>query len=229
MTDLELAAELEFTARKEGHQGLSRMRSFNSELFYGHIFSGSDSAVPAYLDAPLGGLGVNPSVGQGASYKKIKAFEPICIDFAGAFDGYLVDQTRIFCIGGLPELLLKAYDDMLRVQNRLLEIARPGMSWGAVYEDCHRLACELGYADHFMGNKGAQVSFIGHGIGVEIDEYPFIARGFDSYELRENMTFAFEPKAVFAGLGAVGIENTFRLAADGPRHITYTEQALAIL
>ena len=229
MTDLELAAELEYTARKEGHQGLSRMRGFNAELFYGHIFSGSDSAVPAYLDAPLGGLGVNPSVGQGASYKKIKAFEPICIDFAGAFDGYLVDQTRIFCIGGLSERLLKAYDDMLRIQNRLLEIARPGMNWGAVYDDCHRLACDLGYADHFMGNKGAQVSFIGHGIGVEIDEYPFIARGFDRYELKENMTFAFEPKAVFAGLGAVGIENTFRLAGDGPKHITYSDQALAIL
>jgi len=229
MTDLELAAELEFTARKEGHQGLSRMRGFNSELFYGHIFSGADSAVPAYLDAPLGGLGVNPSIGQGASYKQIKPFEPIVVDFAGAFDGYLVDQTRIFCIGGLPEQLLKAYDDMVRIQNRLLEIARPGVTWGAVYDDCHRLACDLGYADCFMGNKGAQVSFIGHGIGVEIDEYPFIARGFNDYELKENMTFAFEPKAVYAGLGAVGIENTFRLTADGPKHITYSDQAIAIL
>jgi Xaa-Pro dipeptidase len=229
LTDLELAAELEYTARKDGHQGLSRMRGFNSELFYGHIFSGADSAAPAYLDAPLGGLGVNPSVGQGASYKKIKPFEPIVVDFAGAFDGYLVDQTRIFCIGGLPDQLHKAYDDMVRIQNRLLEIARPGVAWGAVYDDCYRLAVELGYQDYFMGNKGAQVSFIGHGIGVEIDEYPFIARGFNDYQLQENMTFAFEPKAVYAGLGAVGIENTFRLTSDGPRHITFSDQALAIL
>lgn len=229
MTDLELAAELEYTARRDGHQGVTRMRGFNAELFYGHIFSGVDSAVPAYLDAPLGGMGVTPAVGQGASYKTIKAFEPICVDFAGAFDGYLVDQTRILCIGGLPEQLCRAYDDMVRIQNRLLEIARPGVTWGAVYDDCHQLACELGYADHFMGNKGAQVSFIGHGIGVEIDEYPFIARGFNDQMLQENMTFAFEPKAVFAGLGAVGIENTFRLANDGPKHITFSDQALAIL
>ncbi len=229
LTDLELAAELEYTARKEGHQGISRMRGFNSELFYGHIFSGADSAAPAFLDAPLGGMGVNPSIGQGASYKKIKAFEPICIDFAGAFDGYLVDQTRIFCIGGLPDQLLKAYDDMVRIQNCLLEIARPGVSWGAVYDDCYQLAVDLGYADYFMGNKGAQVSFIGHGIGVEIDEYPFIARGFNNHLLKENMTFAFEPKAVFAGLGAVGIENTFRLTSAGPQHITYSDQALVIL
>jgi Xaa-Pro dipeptidase len=229
MTDLELAAELEYTARRDGHQGVTRMRGFNAELFYGHIFSGADSAAPAYLDAPLGGMGVTPAVGQGASYKTIKAFEPICVDFAGAFDGYLVDQTRILCIGGLPEQLCRAYDDMLRIQNRLLEMARPGVTWGAVYDDCHRLACELGYADHFMGNKGAQVSFIGHGIGVEIDEYPFIARGFNDQVLQEDMTFAFEPKAVFAGLGAVGIENTFRLGSDGPKHITFSDQALAIL
>lgn len=229
MTDLELAAELEFTARKEGHQGISRMRGFNSELFYGHIFSGADSAAPAFLDTPLGGLGVNPSVGQGASYKVIQENEPIIVDFAGAFDGYLVDQTRIFCIGGLPDVLKKAYVDMYQIQNRLKEIARPGVSWGVIYDDCLALACEMGYRDHFMGSKGAQVSFIGHGIGVEIDEYPFIARGFNEQVLEEDMTFAFEPKAVFPGLGAVGIENTFRVSQNGLKHITFSNEELVIL
>lgn len=229
MSDLELAAELEFTARKAGHQGITRMRGFNSELFFGHVFSGPDSAAPAYLDAPLGGIGVNPSVGQGASYKTIKANEPIIIDFAGAFDGYLVDQTRIFCIGGLPDPLPRAYADMLRIQELLKEIARPGVAWGALYDQCHQLACDLGYAEHFMGSPGAQVSFIGHGIGVEVDEYPFIARGFRDQVLEVNMTFAFEPKAVFPGLGAVGVENTFWVAKDGLKNITFTDQELAIL
>jgi Xaa-Pro dipeptidase len=229
ITDLELAAEIEFVARKEGHQGITRMRGFNSELFYGHVFSGADSAVPAYGDTPLGGMGLNPSFGQGASYKKIKEHEPILIDFAGAFDGYLVDQTRMFCIGELPAKLMKAYADMYSIQNRLKQIARPGVTWGAIYDECLELACDLGYKDHFMGNAGAQVSFIGHGIGVEIDEYPFIARGFNDYELKENMTFAFEPKAVFAGLGAVGIENTFWVAEDGLKHITFSKEEMAIL
>ncbi len=229
MTDLELAAELEFCARKQGHQGISRMRGFNSELFYGQIFSGADSAAPAFLDAPLGGIGVNPSIGQGASYKRIERHEPITVDFAGAFDGYLVDQTRIFCIGGLPDQLLKAYDDMVRIENLLKEIARPGVIWGEVYDECYRMACELGYKDHFMGSAGAQVSFIGHGIGVEIDEYPFLARGFKDHALEEFMTFAFEPKAVFPGLGAVGIENTFWVAADGLKHITFSPEELVVL
>ena len=98
-----------------------------------------------------------------------------------------------------------------------------------MYDECLQMANDLGYRDQFMGSKGAQVSFIGHGTGVELDEYPFIARGFNDYQLQERMTFAFEPKAVFAGLGAVGIENTFWVANDGLKHLTFSNQDLTIL
>ncbi len=225
-TDLEVAAELEFFARKEGHQGIIRFRSFNSELYFGHVFSGSDGAVPAYLDAPLGGLGLTPAVGQGASYKKIAAQEPIIVDFIVAYDGYLVDQTRTFSIGPMAESLKQAYIDMLKVQQNLCEVARPGVTWGEVYRQCHGLAVQLGYKDHFMGAVGAQVSFIGHGIGIEVDEYPFIAKGYEDQILKQNMTFAFEPKAVFPGLGAVGVENTWRVAGDGLKRLTFSNENL---
>jgi Xaa-Pro dipeptidase len=87
----------------------------------------------------------------------------------------------------------------------------------------------MGYGDNFMGSKGAQVSFVGHGVGVELDEYPFIARGLNDQNLKENMTFAFEPKAVFPGLGAVGIENTFRVGENGLKHLTFSNQELIVL
>ena len=229
MSDLELAAELEFTARQAGHQGFVRMRGFNNELFYGHVFSGTDSAVPTYSDTPLGGVGLNPCFPQGASYKKIRRHEPITVDFSGIFDGYIVDQTRMFSIGELPELLSKAYHDMLAIQEHAKQVAKPGVSWGGLYDECLQMACDLGYQDHFMGAKGAQVSFIGHGTGVELDEYPFIARGFNDYQLKKNMVFAFEPKAVYPGLGAVGVENTFRVGEDGLKHLTFADQELLAL
>jgi len=225
-TDIEIAAELECFARKEGHQGIARFRGFNSEISFGHVFSGTDTAVPAFLDAPLGGLGPNPAVGQGASYKKLAAGEPIIIDLIIAFDGYLVDQARTMSVGRLPERLRNAYFDMLKIQERLCEVARPGITWEQLYRDCLELAEQLGYRDHFMGAAGAQVSFVGHGIGIEVDEYPFIARGFDKQLLQENMTFAFEPKAVFPGLGAVGVENSWRVSADGVKRLTYTDESL---
>jgi len=228
-TDLEIAAELEYTARKDGHQGLVRMRGFNSELFYAQIFSGTDSAVPAYADTPLGGLGLNPSFGQSAGLKRIERNEPVVIDFAGCVDGYLSDQTRIFAIGSISDRLRRGYDDMLTVQRRMTEIAVPGAVWGEVYDQCLALAVQMGYADSFMGAKGSQVSFIGHGLGIEIDEYPFIARGFKDMRLEVGMAFAFEPKVVFPGEGAIGIENTFYLSNDGLKQLTYSSEELTIL
>jgi Xaa-Pro dipeptidase len=229
ISDLELAAELEFTARREGHQGMVRMRGFNAEIFFGHVFSGEDSAVPAYADTPLGGMGITPAFGQGAGYKRIARNEPIMIDFASSFDGYLVDQTRMFAIGGLSDTLLKAYDDMLRIQGRMVELAAERSSCGRIYDECLALAVKLGYADNFMGNRGAQVSFIGHGLGIELDEYPLIARGFDDMPLEPGMVFAFEPKVVFPGKGAIGIENTFCLTEEGLKQLTLSGEELVIL
>lgn len=229
MTDLELAAELEYVARNEGHSGLVRIRAFNGEMLFAHVFSGADTAVPAYMDAPLGGMGLNPSFGQGAGYKRIEKNEPIIVDFAGSLDGYLVDQTRIFAIGGLSDKLVKAYNDMLKIQARMMALAPERPKWGAVYDDCLSLAVELGYADSFMGNKGAQVSFIGHGLGIEIDEFPFLAKGFHDMTLEPGMVFAFEPKVVFPGEGAIGIENTFYLTEEGLKQLTFSPQELVIL
>lgn len=229
MTDLELAAELEYTARQHGHPGLIRMRVFNGEMLFGHTFSGVDSAVPAYTDTPLGGMGPSPCFGQGASHKPILRNEPIIVDFAGNIDGYLVDQTRVFSIGRLSERLQKGFDDMLKIQDFMKEIAVSGISWSELYERCHALALEMGYGDSFMGARGSQVSFIGHGVGVEIDEYPFIAKGFKEQTLQPGMVWAFEPKVVFPGEGAVGIENTFYLSNDGLKQLTRSDDALVIL
>ncbi|QEM69015.1 aminopeptidase P family protein [Geobacter sp. FeAm09] len=229
MSDLELAAELEHTARLNGHLGVIRMRVFNGEMLFGHTFSGTDSAVPAYTDTPFGGVGPSPCFGQGASYKPIGRNEPIIVDFAGSFDGYLVDQTRVFALGGLSDRLRRGYDDMLKVQELMKRTVVTGAPWGEVYDRCLALAVEQGYADSFMGAKGSQVSFIGHGLGVEIDEYPFIARGFNDMTFQAGMAFAFEPKVVFPGEGAIGIENTFYISDDGLKQLTYSSEDLVIL
>ncbi len=230
ISEVELAAELEYVARRNGHVGLMRMRAFNGEMLFGHVLSGADSAVPAYTDTPLGGRGAGPFFGQGAGGKILLPDEPVLVDFAGSLDGYLVDQTRVFAIGGLAEKLRRGFEDMCRLQAHMTTLTRTFPSWDSLYRSCLALAVEMGYADHFMGARGAQVSFIGHGIGVEIDEYPFIARGFEEMRLEPGMTFAFEPKLVFPGEGAVGIEDTFHVEEDGSlRRLTRSPEELVIL
>jgi Xaa-Pro dipeptidase len=229
MTDLDVAAELEYTARTQGHQGLIRMRGFNSDICYGQIVSGVDSAVPAYSDTPLGGMGLNPSFGQGAGLKRIEAHEPVIIDFAGCVDGYLSDQTRVFSVGAPSDRMMKAYDDMMEIQALMARNVAVGMNWGALYDICLTTARDMGYGDNFMGALGSQVSFVGHGLGIEIDEYPFIARGFTAMTFEIGMAFAFEPKVVFPGEGAIGIENTFYLSNEGLKRLTHSSDELVIL
>lgn len=230
MTDLQFAAELERIARLEGNPGVMRMRAFNGELCYGHVFSGADSAVPAFVDSPGGGMGVSPAFGQGAGLKPILRNEPVIIDFCGNCDGYLVDQTRVMAIGGLPPELAKGYDDMRSIQALMMQVAPQLPKWGELYDICLARAEEMGYRENFMGAKGAQVSFIGHGIGIEIDEYPFIARGFNDDRLEPGMAFAFEPKLVFPGTGAVGIENSFYISDLGDiKQLTFSEENPVIL
>ncbi len=229
MTDLNLSAELEYAARSDGHPGIVRMRSFNGELGVGHVYSGTDSTVPTYADTPLGGMGLTPSFGQGASYKPIGRNEPVVIDFSGSFDGYLVDQTRVFALGNVSDRVQKGYDDMLAIQELMKQRVKVGAGWGEIYDLCHALAVSQGHAERFMGLPGSQVSFIGHGIGIEIDEYPLLARGFGTTQLEVGMAFAFEPKVIFPGEGAVGIENTFYLSSEGLKQLTVSDERLLLL
>ena len=229
MSELELSAELEHLARLEGHQGYLRMRAFNGELAFNQILCGPDAAAPAFCNTPLGGMGITPAFGQGASYNRIGRGEPIVVDFASCFDGYLVDQARMFAVGSLSDRMRRGYDDMVRIEELMVRLAEERPTWGSIYDACLALACQLGYADSFMGRSGCQVPFIGHGVGIEIDEYPFIARGFHQERLQPGMVFAFEPKLVFPGEGAVGIENTFYLSETGIKRLTFSNPELVIL
>jgi Xaa-Pro dipeptidase len=229
LSDLELVVALEGRARRNGHPGYARMRAFNGEIAMGTVLIGADGAVPSFRNTPLGGVGLHPSIGFGPSGKRMVRGEAVTVDLVGYCGGYLADQTRTFALGSLDRDLCRAYDAMCRIQALLMGIARPGAVWGELYDECCRFAAGLGYAEHFMGTPAARVPFIGHGIGLEIDEYPFIARNMHDRVLEANMTFAFEPKAVFPGRGAVGIENTFVVTPDGLESLTISDETLRIL
>ena len=227
-TEVTLAGELEGYARSLGHQGIVRMRMWGSELFYGHLMAGADAAVPSYLASPTGGQGVSALVGQGAGFKKIEAHEPILVDYVFALDGYLSDHARIFSIGNLPDKLLAAHDAMLEIQEAVKVIAKPGGLTGELYDFMISLAKDKGYDDHFMGVGDRRIRFTGHGIGLELDEFPFIAKG-QKLPLAAGMIIALEPKTIFPGIGVVGIENTHLVTEMGLRSLTEYPDKITIL
>ncbi len=227
-TEVEVAGELEGYARSLGHQGIVRMRIWGGELFYGHLMSGAAAAVPSYLASPTGGEGVSDFVGQGAGFKKIAQNEPILVDYVFALDGYISDHARIFSIGALSSDLLEAHQAMLEVQNETMKQAKPGVVTGDLYELMVDMAAERGYGDYFMGVGERRIRFTGHGVGLELDEYPFIAKG-QKLELQAGMIIALEPKVVFPGKGVVGIENTHLVTEEGFEPLTKISDEITIL
>lgn len=226
-TEVAVAGELEAYARSLGHQGIVRMRMWGAELFYGHLLSGPGAAVPSYLASPTGGQGVSNAIGQGAGYRKIRANEPVLVDYVFALDGYLSDHARIYCFGELDEELVAAHAAMLELQDAVKQMAKPGVSCGDVYDFMVFEAGKTGFAQHFMGVGERRIRFTGHGLGLELDEYPFLAMG-QTLPLEDGMVLALEPKTIFPGKGVVGIENTHLVTKDGlvslthyPDNITY--------
>ncbi len=225
--ELEVSAELEYRARKRGHQGRSRMRGFNGEMFMGHVHSGYRSPYPSGYLKPTAGIGPHPSYPDGASFEKIAKNEPVIVDFLGNYHGYMSDETRLFCDGKLDKEFEKAYGFCVEVMIFLEEVAKPGVIAEDIYRKCLDMAKKAGYQDNFMGIAGNQTPFVGHGVGLELDEFPFIAKS-QNYAIEENMVFAFEPKVSFANKGSVGIENTYLVTKNGvepltrfPREIVY--------
>jgi len=214
ITELEMAGLIEAEARRLGHQGVIRMRLWGSEMFYGHLLSGPTGAVPSYLSSPTGGCGASPAIAQGPSYKTIQRHEPVMVDYMFCYNGYLCDHTRIYSLGALPQELMEAHAAMIEVQQMIKKVALPGVTSGEIYDQALAKTQELGYEDHFMGAGGERVLFVGHGIGLEVDEFPFLAAG-QKLELQPGMTIALEPKLIFPGIGVVGIENTHVVTPDG--------------
>jgi Xaa-Pro dipeptidase len=225
MREVDFASELEKRARELGHQGILRMRGFNQELFYGHILSGEHSALISHLDAPLGGKGMNPSVAQGSGFRTIHRGEPVVVDFVGNVGGYLIDQTRIMVIGDLDDDLTEGFNQARSIADAVISAAVPGVPWSALYDLSIRTAEELGVDERFMGLPGEQVRFVGHGIGLEVDEYPFLAPRLDG-PLTERMVFALEPKIFHPGKGITGIEDTYLVKESGLERLTVTEREL---
>lgn len=222
MTEVELAAELERELRLAGHQGPIRFRAFNNELFYGSVLAGPSGAVPGSTETPVVGPGPNVAVSKGASHRLIEEGEPILIDFAGAHEGYLADQTRTYSLGPLPRYLEEPYEAAREILHRVAAEARPGVTGAQLYEKAMELA---GDREGFMGWGDERVSFVGHGIGLEIDELPLLARGWDE-PLEAGMVFALEPKFVFPEVGAVGIENSYLVTGNGVERLTSAPEEL---
>ena len=224
MTDRQLSVEIERLMRLEGCLGIFRVFGQSMEIFMGSLLAGDNAAVPSPYDFALGGKGLDPSLPGGVSGTLLQAGQCFMVDMGGNFYGYMGDMSRVFSIGKLPEQAYAAHQTCLEIQEEIVAMAKPGTVCEDMYNRAIEIVTKAGFADYFMG-VDQKAKFIGHGIGLEINEMPVLAPRMKQ-ELEPGMVFALEPKIVLPGIGPVGIENSWAVTTDGLEKLTLCKEEI---
>ena len=218
MTDLELQVEIERACRLEGCLGLFRISGSSMEIYMGNILTADNADTPTPYDFAMGGEGLDPSLPVGANGTLIRPGQAVMVDINGNYTGYMTDMTRTFRLGPLPEEALRAHRCSIDICRALEEAGKPGVEASALYELAASMARDAGLESYFMGHA-QKAGFVGHGVGIEINELPVLAPR-SRQRLQEGNVIAIEPKFVMPRVGAVGIENTYVVTPSGLRCLT---------
>ncbi len=224
MKEVDLICRIESVMRSLGHQGSLRFRRFNSIVPLGHVMCGAEAAFPSFLASPSGGRGTSLIFPQGAGFAKIKRNEPVFVDCVGIYNGYIADATRIFSLGKLEPGLEDAYQAACQIEEAVAAKLVAGRTGRELFELSETEGARLGYQDFLGGTNGNKCGFVGHGVGLELDEYPVI--GPLDHVVQSSMTIAIEPKIIYPDKGVLGIEDTFLTTSGGAVSLTNMQREI---
>jgi Xaa-Pro dipeptidase len=223
ISELEICHKIFELFFSEGHLGILRMENYGEEAFLGHISVGDSANYPSVFNGPVGLRGVHPATPHmGSADVKWTMGKPLTIDNGFNLAGYITDKTQVYWLGdeeNMPVNAIKAHDFCIDLQDKIADFLRPGILPSEIWNHCFAKVERSEWRDGFMGLGKNKVFFVGHGIGLAIDEYPVLANGFD-LPLEEGMTLAIEPKIGIPGFGMVGVENTLEVTTDGGKCLT---------
>lgn len=218
MSGFEAARILWNIFAEHGNTAGTRMSELGQEVVLGHLSVDENVAYPSYYNGPLGVKGVHPSAAyMGYAGELWKQGSLLAVDVGFVYEGYNSDKTLIYFAGKksrIPDWARRAQDCCLEIQRRVAEGLRPGGVPSELYRRSLDVAAKAGYSEGYMGYAGNRVPFMGHSLGLQVDEWPVLAEKFDE-PLEEDMVIALEPKITVPGKGMVGVENTFVVKAGG--------------
>jgi len=202
-----------------GSFGVTRMGTFNAELFLGDICFGESGNYYTPFDGPVGVVGAGAAMPVFGSFRRrLKRDTVVLADTGCNYEGYHTDKTAVYAFGEIPQEAYDIHKRCVEIQQMVAENLKPGNIPSEIYKKVMD-SIDEDFDINFMGFGPNKVKFLGHGIGLVIDEYPVIAKGFNE-PLVKNMTLAIEPKKGIEKIGMVGIENTFVVTEKGGVSIT---------
>ena len=220
ISEAQFASELYPLMVAEGHHGIVRFGMYDTEMLIGHLCFGESSIYPTCFDGPGGNYGMSPAVPLlGSRERLLRKGDLVYVDVGCGVDGYNTDKTMTYVFDGeLPQEAVDIHKRCVEIQNETAALLKPGAVPAEIYATITE-KIEPEFMQNFMGFGERRASFLGHGIGLHVDEWPVIAKGFDE-PLQENMLIALEPKKGLAGIGMVGTENTFLVTPAGGKSLT---------
>lgn len=226
ISEAELAAEIFKALLTMGSHGVSRYNQPLGEDVIGFASFGKSALVTTAFDGPGGTGGTCIAVQTiGSAERKLTAGRLVYLDIPSGIEGYHTDKSTVFYFGRLADdpngqLIREAYAYCQALEQEIASRLVPG----AIFEDIYDTVMDkfdVRYIEGFM-NGGR---FLGHSIGLTIDETPVIARGF-TMPVQANMTIAIEPKIALPGIGTVGTENTYLVTETGAVSLSGAPQPL---
>lgn len=226
MSEAEFASLLYPVFIEEGHQGIVRFGMFDTEIFMGQIAFGESSLYPTAFNGPGGCYGLGPAAPLlGSRERKLQDGDLVFVDTGCGVNGYHTDKTMNYVFGKpLPDEVIEVHYQCVEIQEKMASMLIPGAIPSEIYQTINE-SLTPEFQENFMGFGNRRVKFLGHGVGLLVDEQPVIARGFDE-PIREGMVFALEPKKGIPDIGMVGTENTYVVTSAGGRCLTGSHRGL---
>lgn len=226
ISEAQLAIALYSEMVQRGSHGTARFNQALGEEAVGIASFGKSGLVRTGFDGPGGTDGTCIAVQSiGNAFRKLQPGRLVYLDIPCGFDGYHTDKTVVYYYGDLAKdeqskHLIEAQQRCLELEQEVVRLMVPGDPIENLYLRTMDKFDNI-YGDAFM-NGG---KFLGHSIGLVMDEAPAIAKGFKQ-PLQPGMTFAVEPKIALPGLGMVGTENTYVVTEKGARSLTGSSHLL---
>jgi Xaa-Pro aminopeptidase len=226
VTELEIAAAVEKAHRLAGHEGMLFMRQPDFFMSTGPVASGPNLLrISGVLDG-ITGVGLSPSVPSGPSQRAIEEGDSLIVDIPTMVSGYHADQTRTYFVGKANKEIKSLFEDLKAIADKLISQIKPGMKCSEIYHIAYESARQLGRLRQFQRlDRDRTARFIGHGIGLELNEPPILSE-YDHSEISEDYVIAIEMHMMDEKLGVVKLEDMILIRETGNMILTQTPRVL---
>lgn len=217
--EYEVAAEVMQESMKNKSMHFSIVNSYLENWFI--VASGENLWTPSTFPV-LAGNGHSNAIPMCYSDRTINKGDIVMCDYAILYKGYHADHARTLFLDPAPENFKKRYTILKKIYEEVVEkYLREGTTVNVIYNEMKKKLDEEKLGKFFQGD-GYYYQGLGHGIGLELDEPPFITSRND-LELKENMVIALEPKIIIPEWGAIDLEDNFIIKKGKPERITNTK------